>query len=75
MTRRTFLQAIPGLPVLCHPSDLPPQMSLSNEEYEQVGSLLAAEAIRVPDRDVMLNKSRAILRAAVRETGPVNQKR
>lgn len=71
MRRRAFLQAIPLGPVTCLPWDLPPAMSLSEAEFEQVDDLLRAESLRVPDREVMLNKSRAILRAAVREKGPV----
>ena len=75
MTRRSFLQAIPGVPVTCLPADLPPALSLSNEEFEQMDVLLVAEILRLPQREVTINKSRAILRAAVRERGPVNQRR
>lgn len=66
-----FLQAIPGVPVTCGPSDLPPALSLSQREFEQMDDLLVVELARTPDRDVMLNKSRAILRAAVRVQGPM----
>lgn len=75
MTRRLFLQAIPAVPVTCLPMDLPPAMSLSEREFEQVDDRLVAEALRTPDLDVAINKSRAILRSSVREKGPQVNKR
>lgn len=75
MTRRLFLQAIPGVVPLCHTSELPPSMSLAMEEFQQVDDLIAADGFRVPDRQSVYSKARAILRAAVREGGPVNQQK
>lgn len=66
MTRRLFLQAIPSVLPLCHPSQLPPLLSLSFAEWEEVRTAL--EAART--RTVMVDKAVAILRAAVREPGP-----
>lgn len=73
VTRRTFFQAIPGVLPLCRPSELPPMLSLTFEEWEQMDAILMAEALRNPARENMANKSSAILRQAVREVGPVNQ--
>ena len=58
-------QDIPVLP-LCHPSELPPAMSLTAAEFESLKALLDA----APVRTVTIDKATAVLRAAVRETGP-----
>lgn len=72
MTRRAFFQAIPGVLPLCHPSQLPPALSLSFQEYEGVAALLTAGPAT---SEVARNKATAILRAAVREAGPQVQHR
>lgn len=54
----------------CVAVDLPPQMSLTFEEWERLDAALAGKpTTTTPD---LVTRASAILRAAVREKGPIN---